>query len=537
MLCAETERTVCPAPPLFNHSGEQDRLSRSRTINIVVSILASIAARFSGLITQFITAWYLTADEFGLYAIALGITAFTLVMRGGGTGIVFQSMKREEYASVGGGLLRTSIIFATLGALLTSGAAMPAEWYFEQKQLGWLLLWMAGLSLIQQLSFYPRAKLVSSLRFTTIAWIDVLGAVVKLGTAFYCAKNGYGAMTFVIAQVVAILLQASLTCIWADFHRSDFAVPALWIGPTFALVRYPLGISVMISLMDQVDSFIASLFVPIASLGVYYFSVQMVTQPMRMLTGTIAGVLAPYGALARGNKKLEDANLAAAFNAGIIFAPLFVLSIAAFYPSLERLVWGEKWQHSIWPVMLSAVFLAYPTVQGVVEGPVLGMRRWARYLELLSWRTAAKVIGAFLAIIAVNAFALTGPTIAIALVVGVGATSSISAYIQTRKLMLQSGADRDVVHYELWATPLYAILAVVATHGVTSSIAGSLTASAGVELAMSVLIYSLISLTLLRFAYINNLKALLFLLPVKARRIVCKLLVINDDHQPPDALA
>lgn len=522
--------------------GEQDRLPKSRALNVAISMLASVASRLTGLITQFITAWYLTADEFGLYAIALGITTFTLLMRGGGTGIVFQSMRKEEYANVGGGLLRTSIIFAVLGALLTSGAAMPAEWYYGQKSLGWLLLWMAALSLIQQISFYPRAKMVSSLKFSRLAWIDVLGAIVKLATAFYCAKSGYGALTFVVAQVVAIALQIALTCIWADFHRSDFAVPTHWVQPTIALIRYPLGISIMISLMEQIDSFIASLFVPIASLGIYYFAAQMVTQPMRLVTTTLAGVLAPYGAIARGNKKLEDSNISTAFNAGIIFTPLFVLSIAAVYPSLERLIWGGKWESSILPVTLTAVFLVYPTVQGVLEGPILGMRRWARYIELLSWRTGAKIIGAVVGIVVLKSAALTGASIAITLVVSVGAASSISSYIQSRRIMLESGADRESVHYELWATPLYAILAVVATHGVSSSILEVLTIDpaeprliAGVEFALSLLIYGFISIVLLRFAYIGNLKALLFLVPARPRSVVCKLLAIAPEevsHQP-----
>ncbi len=505
-------------------------------------MLASAAARFSGLITQFITAWYLTVDEFGLYAIALGITTFTLVLRGGGTGIVYQSMRKDEYAAVGGGLLRTSIVFAVLGALLTTGAAMPAEWYYGQKSLGWLLLWMAALSLAQQLSFYPRAKMVSNLKFSQLAWIDVLASIAKLAAAFYCAKSGYGAMTFVVAQVVAVLLQIGLTCIWADFQRSDFAVQPHWIQPTIALIRYPLGISIMISLMDQVDSFIASLFVPIASLGVYYFAAQMVSQPMRLLTGTLSGVLAPYGALARGNKRLEDSNVSTAFNAGVIFVPLFVLSIAALYPSLERLIWGAKWQSSIVPVSLTAIFLVYPTIQGVLEGPVLGMRRWGRYFELVSWRTGAKVIGAVVGVIVIKVAELTGPSIAIALVASVGTASSISGYIQTRRLMLESGAPRDSVHYELWATPLYAVLAVVATQGVASSVLDALALGvesprmvAAIELALSFALYTFISVALLRFAYIQNLKALLFLIPSRPRRLVCRVLVIADEellHNP-----
>lgn len=505
-------------------------------------VLASLAARFSGLATQFITAWYLTADEFGLYAIALGIITFTHLMRGGGTSIVYQSMKQDEYAVAGGGLFRFAVLFGCLGAILTTTTAFPAQAYFDQPSLGKLLLWMAGLSLLTQVSTYPRAKMVSLLRFKQLASIDVIGSLVKLMVAFACAQGGWGALTFVVAQVVALLLQTALTLIWANFQRADFQAQPDWMRTTFALTKYPMGISVMISLMDQVDSFIASLFVPIASLGVYFFAVQMVAQPVRLVTQTLVGVLAPYGALSRGNRKLENSNVTTAFTAGIIFLPLFVLAVAAIYPSLQQLVWGEKWENSVWPVMLTAVFLVYPTVQGVIEGPMLGMRRWTTYLELLSWRAGGKVVGAFSAIVVIHWFRLTGPDIAIALVVGVGAASSIAAFWQIRKHLLAAGGDHEVVLYEMWVTPLYALLAVIATHGVTSSVMNHLPLDsfdlrerAAIEFALSGGLYSAVAITLLRFAYINNLKALLFLIPLRWRVLICKVLVIDDyelTHNP-----
>ena len=94
-----------------------------KNLSLIITTFASLFARFAGLITQVITAWYLTPDDFGIYAIALGITTFTLIMRGGGTGLIYQTMRPQEYAAVGGGLIRLALIFAVLGALFTLGAA------------------------------------------------------------------------------------------------------------------------------------------------------------------------------------------------------------------------------------------------------------------------------------------------------------------------------------------------------------------------------------------------------------------------------
>ena len=511
-----------------------------KNLSLIITTFASLFARFAGLITQVITAWYLTPDDFGIYAIALGITTFTLIMRGGGTGLIYQTMRPQEYAAVGGGLIRLALIFAVLGALFTLGAALPAQNYYDQKSLAWVLVSMAVLAVFNHLSLYPRAKMASQLLFKEIAWIDVFTSVVKLATAFLLARAGWGALTFVIAQICSTFLQIILCSIWAKFERQDFKVQPNWLAPTLEMIKFPFLLSVMITLTDQIDSFIASLFVPLASLGVYYFSVTLAAQPVRLISGTLSSVLAPYAARARDNPHLENENITSAFTSSIIFVPLFVLGIASIYPSLEKIVWGEKWQNSIWPVVFTSLFLVYPTVQTVLEGPLIGLRRWKLYLTLLSWRALSKVAGVVIAILVIKFYDLRDSSIALALVVGVGSLGSISAYIQIRRVLSTFKVDRQMYSFELFATPLYALLAVIATEGVVSSLLNRLDyktdgfrTQALFEFAFTFALYCSISLVLLRFAYITKLKVLLELLPQNVRKLSCKLLVISERDLAP----
>ena len=511
-----------------------------KTLSLIITTFASFFARFAGLITQVITAWYLTPDDFGIYAIALGITTFTLIMRGGGTGLIYQTMRPQEYAAVGGGLIRLALIFAVLGALFTLGAALPAQNYYDQKSLAWVLVSMAVLAVFNHLSLYPRAKMASQLLFKEIAWIDVFTSVVKLATAFLLARAGWGALTFVIAQICSTFLQIILCSFWARFERQDFKVQSNWLAPTLAMIKFPFLLSIMITLTDQIDSFIASLFVPLASLGVYYFSVTLAAQPVRLISGTLSSVLAPYAARARDNPHLENENIKSAFTSSIIFVPIFVLGIASIYPSLEKIVWGEKWQNSIWPVVFTSLFLVYPTVQTVLEGPLIGLRRWKLYLTLLSWRALSKVAGVVLAILVIKFYDLRDSSIALALVVGVGSLGSISAYIQIRRVLSTFKVDREMYTFELFATPLYALLAVIATEGVVSSLLNRLDyktdgfrTQALFEFAFTFALYCSISLVLLRFAYITKLKVLLELLPQNVRKLSCKLLVISERDLAP----
>ena len=110
--------------------------------SILLTSLASLFSRFSGLATQIVMAWYLLPADYGLYAIVLGITTFTTVMRGGGTGVVFQTMKIEEFKSIGGGLLRFALGCGILGTIFTLAMVLPAPFLYpkdDTKGLGWIL--------------------------------------------------------------------------------------------------------------------------------------------------------------------------------------------------------------------------------------------------------------------------------------------------------------------------------------------------------------------------------------------------------------
>ncbi|MEI6024498.1 MAG: oligosaccharide flippase family protein, partial [Phycisphaerales bacterium] len=125
--------------------------------------------------TQIVMAWFLTPADYGLYAIALGITTFTTIMRGGGTGIVFQTMKLEEFPSIGGGLVRWAVGSGILGTIFTLGMVLPAQYLYPPNStngLGWILFWSAVSFVIFNFTTYPRAKVLSRLKFKQIAAMD-----------------------------------------------------------------------------------------------------------------------------------------------------------------------------------------------------------------------------------------------------------------------------------------------------------------------------------------------------------------------------
>jgi len=506
--------------------------------SIFLTSLASLFSRFSGLATQIVMAWFLLPADYGLYAIALGITTFTTVMRGGGTGVIFQTMKIEEFKSIGGGLLRFALGCGILGTIFTLAMVLPAPYLYPKNEttgLGWILLWSAVAFVVYNVSTYPRAKVLSRLKFKQISAMDSASSLIKLVSTYFFAVNGYGALSFVLSQLLGNLVVLAWSAAVAGLERADFKVSPHWLIETYSMVKIPFFIALITSLGNQTDLFTASFFIPLSALGIYLFTNQMAIQPIQMLSGTLQSVLAPYASRIRGSEQAENENIAQTFLTGIVFVPIFVMSIAAVYPSLAHVLFQDKWNDSIVPVQLACLFLIYPTLQTLLEAPIIGARRWTLALKLYFGRAISKIMGALLGIAYIKVFIISSEYIPVVLVIAVGLTSSIFAFLQIKIIAKEVHILPITFRYEMYSTPAYSILAAVATAGLAKSAVDVLGFSstsnrieAFTELAFCLIAYSTVSFLLLRFGYIESLQKTLDLLPIKLRNAMYKILILNE---------
>ena len=479
-------------------------------------------------------AWFLAPNDYGLYAIALGITTFTTVMRGGGTGVVFQTLKLDEFGTIGGGLVRVAFACGLLGTIFTLAMVLPAPYLYPQdstKGLGWLLFWIALEFVRFNITTYPRAKVLSRLMFKHIAAMDTASALMKFGSAYYFAANGYGALSFILSQFVSGIVVFLWSLTVAGMQWSDFKASPQWLPETYAMLKIPFAMALITSLGSQSDLFFFSFFIPVGALGVYLFTNQIAVQPVQMLSGTLQSVLAPYASHVRGDLQRENNSVRQTFFTGVIFVPLFIMGIAAVYPNLAHLFFADKWNESILPVQFACVFLIFPTVQTLLEAPLMGARRWNITLELFIGRMIGKLVGAILGLSIILTAKLIQPIpeeyYALTLVICVGLTSSLIAFYQIRKVSKQIQISPDTFRYEIYSTPLYAVLAAIATAGLASSIidlidvpSTSLRTKALIEFLISSLMYGGVCCVLLRFGYTDNLHNLLQLLPRYLRQFI-----------------
>ena len=517
-------------------------MPQHKTSSLILTSIASLVSRFAGLATQIVMAWFLTPADYGLYAIALGITTFTTIMRGGGTGVVFQTMQLKEFSTIGGGLLRVALGCGILGTVFTLAMVLPAPYLYPQdatKGLGWILFYSAVGFVVFNFTTYPRAKVLSRLLFKQIALMDIASALVKLASAYYFAANGYGALSFVLSQLVSGIVILFWSLAVAGLERIDFQTQPHWIADTYTMMKIPFVMALITSLGSTTDLFVASFFIPVSALGIYLFTNQIAVQPVQMLSSTLQSVLAPYAARVRGDIEQEDFSVRQTFLTGVIFVPLFIMGIAAVYPSLAHLLFAQKWDQSILPVQFACAFLIYPTVQTLLEAPLMGARRWPVVLELFTGRMIAKITGALLGIGAIFAAPLVAPIpenyYALTVVIGVGVVCTVISFYQIKKVSKQIYISNITFNYEMYSTPAYSVLAAVATSSLASSAietvgfaSTSIRTEALFEFLFCSATYGGVCVVLLRFGYVDNLNNLLQLLPPNMRKNIYKVLALQE---------
>jgi hypothetical protein len=163
--------------------------------------------------------------------------------------------------------------------------------------------------------------------------------------------------------------------------------------------------------------------------------------------------------------------------------------------------------------------MIYPTVLQLVSAPVAGLRQWRLAIRIDLVRSVPKIAAAGVGlviskfIVSDEAFGIIAFTSLIAIATMAVATWELFTVMRRVKMHQAS------IVYELYSTPLAAVLSAFAASGLAKSMIEpafahlSPRASASIETVVAGFIYVSLSFVLLRFGYTSTLERLLEALP------------------------
>ncbi|NBX25506.1 MAG: hypothetical protein EBQ99_05585 [Planctomycetes bacterium] len=449
----------------------------------------------------------------------------TTGLRGGGTGNHAQTMTVEEFRTTGWRIYRYTMLFAAIGCGLSLLAAWPvAERFAAEKGyprsvlLHTILVLTLNFALFNA-AWFGRCRITSEGRVREISIVDSLSGAIKFFSTWILAASGAGPLALAGALTAGAVIEGLWTLTRGGLRMKEMGRKGPWLAQTFRELRLPLIMAVLTTLGSQTDALVGSILVPVTVIGFYFFAMQLASQPTMLVGTTLRAVFTSATAAVRGNPDRERESLHIVFNGAMVFIPLITMSIPAIFEPFERAVWGGRWADARWPVLILSIAAIYTTALQLVGAPIAGLRNWRLAIRLDLFRAIPKIVGAAIGGIACIALGLDAVASGIILAFAVGATSLIAATYELFRVLLHSGLSRGSIIYELYSTPLAALLSAVAAAGLSHSITEPLRSAihervaAGIEFGLSGVIYAILSLLLIRFGYTPTLERLLQAIP------------------------
>jgi O-antigen/teichoic acid export membrane protein len=518
------------------------QLRQKRTIAIVATTLASVVARLSALVSQVIVGWYLTEEQVGTFAVAIGIMGVTALFRNGGIAFYFPTLKPDAFEAYAGRLFWWGMLFSAIGCAGTFGAALGLPWattWFDSAGLpglGPVLILLGVRNLVAPIAMLGRMRMSVLLQFTQLARLDVANAILRLGLTLLCAQAGMGAMALAIAFCSQLVIEATYCTIkgkvtWSNFHWNA----GMSMGQMLRLMKWPIAISVLVSLSTQLNFLVLGIAIPASTLGLFYFAFQLANQPTMLLTSALQNVLAPFLARDRGNQVAEQLGMERVFAGALLFVPITTVATASFFPTLELLVWGGKWSAINGGLYFLCIGATYATIAGILTGPLLGLQRFKAVAGFEVGKMAGTIGGAVLGALVVwldstNDTPRYEPITVICITTG--AAMTIASLAQLVWIMRQYRVSpRDMVQH-LTFGPALALLTALAAQSIGHSIRESMALSegrlgAGLEFIAVATIYCTLIILGVRFTAEETLRATVDVLPAPARRFLQRVFVLD----------
>lgn len=239
---------------------------------------------------QFILAYLLSEEDFGVVALAYTITTFVQVIEQAGVGDVLVQRKKFRTWVIPAFWLASCM--GLVSSFVTAAAAPIAAHYYKNPQLLWILLVLAPASIPNAFMAIPRAQMSRELRFRALAIVNLAQLTIRMVLTVLFAWLGFGAFSFVLPVPISNAATAAFLWWWIR--------PPFSFSPQLKKWRYLIGDSMRIliaelqrAFIDQSDNIMLGLFRTVREVGLYAFGFSFSIQILQLLAFNLMNVLFP----------------------------------------------------------------------------------------------------------------------------------------------------------------------------------------------------------------------------------------------------
>jgi PST family polysaccharide transporter len=285
--------------------------------------------------------WLLKPEDFGVWALALSMSAAVMALRNGGTTQIL-IQRAQRYPAEARFFLRYSLTFNLFAAAILVGLSVP--YLLRHSAVGVALLGI-GLSVpLATPAMLSRAKLTIEGRFRSLALINLGSSIVWQVSVFALAYAGLGAASFACAPILQTAFETLAGRLSAG--RIPPGAASRPYSDYIGLLRQSSWVmmsAAVLSLATTGDYFAVGMLTDLRTVGIYYFGFQTVVALSMPIYNGIESVMPTLLVKLNDDPSRQMAALVRAMRTIVIAALPLAISFALAAPLAIHLLWHGKW--------------------------------------------------------------------------------------------------------------------------------------------------------------------------------------------------
>ena len=346
-----------------------------------------------GLVAQGVLGWILAEDDFGVFAVAVGLGSLVYALPDGG--IRRYLLERGPYASpnVRANAVWYSVVVSVVAALALALLAPLGGWLFDEQSVRSILLISAAAVLLGFFVPISRALLEIHGGVRTAELFDGAAIVVHYVLVALFAALDFGA----VSLVLPLLIINPLLSLGGWLAVRRMGIP--FGHPTSrGLVRIAVRSRPVVLMMAAVGLLRYGQFGALGLgasadvVGFYFFAHQLAMSSVLWLTNPVRRILVPTFASMHGDEWRRRRAALDSFLVSSLLIGTVPLLFAALARPIEGLVWRGRWEEAVLPIQILGASMAFEVVVVVALMLFQSEANARRRLELVAWRGAGLVV-------------------------------------------------------------------------------------------------------------------------------------------------
>jgi O-antigen/teichoic acid export membrane protein len=341
-------------------------LGRRTTSSALVTTVAQGIKFATNLVSTLVLARLLDPQDFGLVAMVTAVTGFLEVLKD--AGLSTATVQRQDITQA-----QVSNLFwanLALGFVITAlvAASSPAlAWFYNEPRLTAVAIAVSITFLLTASTVQHQAIMRRQMRFTAIAVIQVVPALVGLAVAIAMANTGWGYWSLVGTALAAAACNCVVTWLLSDWRPG---LPVRGAG-TWGLLRFGAnltGAAIVQAVISTADTLLIGRFYGAASVGLYSRGAALLLNPLQQFLSPFNAVLVPaLSRMQHDPERYRRAFLQIQNTNGLLALPFAGFLLGSAHPLILVLL-GEKWSET------TPIFSAFSIA--AIYLPLAGATTW-----------------------------------------------------------------------------------------------------------------------------------------------------------------